>query len=126
MYKRTYSKYGNKKVEYDGYKFDSMKERSRYMELKIMQEHWKIRDMVVHPKPAMVLLDKFENRGTKYRAITYLPDFKYFDEELGVTVIEDVKGWDRKKNKHFTTADFDIKWKMVIHRYGGQYIFKII
>jgi hypothetical protein len=32
-----YNKYNNKKVEYDGYKFDSIKECTRYKQLKLLE-----------------------------------------------------------------------------------------
>ena len=32
-----YNKYNNKKVEYDGYRFDSIKECTRYKQLRLLE-----------------------------------------------------------------------------------------
>lgn len=48
----------------------------------------------------------------------YIADFKYFDAEKGVYVVEDVKGAE--------TEVFRIKRKLFLRKYGDKYIFKIV
>ena len=78
FYKKKRSKYGNKKVECDGHKFDSGKERTRYVVLKNMEDRKEIFDLCLQPKFVFPV-------GFSYRA-----DFGYKTPE-GKNVIEDVK-----------------------------------
>lgn len=81
-------KYKNKKVEADGFMFDSTKEFNRYYELKLLQRAGKISELGVHPK--FELQPKFRDKqGVAHRAITYSGDFSY--TENGLHVVEDVK-----------------------------------
>jgi len=73
-----FNKFHAKKVFYDGIRFDSIAEFSRYKILKLMVHSGKISDFSVHPK--------FElPPGFKYTA-----DFSYSENEK--IVVEDVKG----------------------------------
>lgn len=87
FYKKN--KYGNKKTVIDGMEFDSIKEKNRYVELKYLKLAGKIMDLVLQPR--YLLHDKFEKNGIKYRAITYIADFEYYDVKEQKKVIEDVK-----------------------------------
>lgn len=83
------SKYGNKKVEIDGFKFDSKLEAKRYGELKLLERAGKITGLKVHPKYPIIINDK--------KICTYIADFEYWTKFLDVSkcpecVIEDVKG----------------------------------
>jgi hypothetical protein len=51
-------KYGAKRTEVMGIKFDSKKEANRYLELKMLARAGKIRDLKLQPK--FLLLDKFK------------------------------------------------------------------
>ena len=91
-------KYGNKKVEADGFMFDSTKEFNRYYELKLLQRAGRIRELEVHPK--FELQPKFrDNSGVAHRAITYSGDFAYI--ENGVHVVEDVKSEMTRTLRHY-------------------------
>lgn len=70
------SKFGNTKIEIDGYTFDSLKESRRYIQLKTMQVYGQIINLIVHPV--------FELSICKYYA-----DFSYMQN--GNLVVEDVK-----------------------------------
>lgn len=70
------TKYGNTKIEIDGYVFDSLKESRRYLELKRMQVYIVISDLKVHPV--------FELSVCKYEG-----DFSYYRN--GNFIVEDVK-----------------------------------
>ena len=43
------SKYRNKKVMYDGIKFDSIKEKNRYQQLKLLEQGGEIEDLKNRP-----------------------------------------------------------------------------
>lgn len=91
-------KYNNKKVEADGFVFDSTKEFNRYYELKLLQRAGRIRGLEVHPK--FELQPKFKDKsGVSHRAITYSGDFSYI--ENGVHIVEDVKSAMTRELRHY-------------------------
>jgi len=100
------TKYQNKPVEFDGFRFDSLAEAGRYQELRLLEQAGEISGLVVHPK--YILQEAMTVNGEKIRAITYSGDFQYFDHN-GMQVCEDVKG--------FRTKEFIIKRKLFIARY---------
>jgi hypothetical protein len=80
---RKPSKYGNRKVEYDGHTFDSKAERERYLVLKIREVSGEILDLQPHPVYRLEVNGKLIGR--------YTPDFSYRVAETGEVVVEDVK-----------------------------------
>jgi len=84
-----YNKYNNKKVEYDGYKFDSKKEADFYKKLKALQKAGKVKKIEVHPK--FELQPTFRKNGKTYRAINYYADFLVYYSD-GITKLYDTKG----------------------------------
>lgn len=94
---RRRSKYNAVRCEEDGHRFDSLKERERYRELKSLRREKKIRALKVHWKIPIVV------RGETI--CTYIADFAYTDLERGQHVIEDVKG--------VRTAVYRLKKKLV-------------
>ena len=98
MYKRG-RKYGNRKVQIDGYTFDSVHEGNRYVELKYLLAAGKIKDLELQKQ--YELLPAFRNSGTgkMERPIYYRADFVYYDIERGETVIEDAKSEATRKDK---------------------------
>lgn len=103
--KNKKTKYRAKKCEYDGIKFDSQKERDRYIELKLLEKGGAIRDLQL--QVPFVLQDGFEFNGKKILPIKYIADFTYW--ENGELVIEDVKG--------VKTDVYELKKKMFMYRY---------
>jgi len=103
----TKSKYSNKKVLIDGITFDSMKEANRYRELKLLEKVGEISNLVL--QPVYVLLNGFEYKGEKIRAIKYIGDFEYREVKTGNKVLEDTKG--------FKTKDYLIKVKLLKNKY---------
>lgn len=104
MFKKLFNnkgnKYGNKKVEYNGLKFDSKKEKDRYIFLKEQERIGNIQDLQLQVKYELIPAIKeeyVEHLKTKDRvktrtvqlAITYTCDFQYYKN--GELVIEDVK-----------------------------------
>lgn len=103
----TYRKYNNKKCEVDGIKFDSKREAERYLELKIMERAGAITALVLQPK--YELTPKFKKNGKTYRAMYYIADFEYIENEQKVA--EDLKG--------FKTDVYKIKSKLFEYLYPG-------
>lgn len=100
------TKYKNKKTIYDGMVFDSLKEKNRYIELKLMEKAGIIKDL--KRQVAFILIDK-----SKYgRAIKYMADFTYL--ENNELIIEDVKSSATK------TRVYQLKKRLLAERYGYQ------
>lgn len=103
------NKYGNKKVELDGLKFDSKKEMRRYAELKLLEEAGEISDLRM--QVAYELQPGFyDNEGHKQQAIKYVADFVYLNKDCQ-EIIEDVKSPATRKN-----AVYRLKKKMMAYR----------
>lgn len=89
------SKYGNKKTEVDGIKFDSAKEAKRYSELKLLLKAGKIR--------LLELQKEYELNQGGTHSLKYVADFEYTDSETGERITEDCKGFKtatyKKKNR---------------------------
>jgi len=99
-------KYNAKKVVINGIKFPSEKEGERYVELKMLENAGKIRDLKLQPK--FLLQESFKYKGKTQRAIFYIADFEYIDER-GQRVVEDVKG--------VKTEVYKIKKKLFLKKY---------
>lgn len=99
------SKYHARPVVLDGYKFDSMAEANRYVELKRLQEMHAIACLEVHPR--YLLQTGFTHKGGRERAIFYEPDFQYM--ENGALVVEDVKGME--------TPVYKLKRKLLLYQH---------
>lgn len=82
------NKYKNKKVVYDGIKFDSKKEGAYYLKLKMLEEKGIISDLKLQVK--YELQPKFEFNGKTIRSINYVADFTYMQD--GKLHIVDTKG----------------------------------
>ena len=104
---RSNSKYGNIKVEYDGQKFDSIKERNRYAELQLLQKAGEISELQRQVK--FELQPAFYHAGHKLRPIIYVCDFFY--KEKDKYIIEDVKSPATKNN-----GVYKLKKKMMLYR----------
>lgn len=96
------SKYGNKKVIVDGYKFDSKVEADYYYRLKIEKMKGLIKDFKVHP--TFVVQESFKFKGKNIQQITYTPDFQVIKNDGTIDYI-DIKG-------AIKTAEFRIKEKL--------------
>jgi len=86
---RITGKYGNRRVQLDGYTFDSQAEANRYVELKLLVRGGVISSLRVHP-PYIIQSAFTHKYAGKVREIRYVADFEYV--EKGVQVVEDVKG----------------------------------
>lgn len=110
----AYRKYRNKRVEYEGIVFDSLKEKRRYCQLQIMEKGGIISDLRLQVPfeliPAVyedeVIQMKTKSKVKKrcvQRATTYVADFVY--KRDGKTIVEDTKG--------FRTKEYELKKKMM-------------
>lgn len=83
------SKYNNRKVELDGFTFDSQKEARRYSELKILVRVGEISELELQKSFVLAESVKFNNEPRAKPDIRYVADFAYM--ENGVMIVEDVK-----------------------------------
>lgn len=83
-------KYGNRKAEWEGQKFDSQAELARYRSLLILQRAGKIAGLT--RQVSFVLAPKVIINGVAKRSLIYRADFGYTDLQTGKAVVEDVKG----------------------------------
>lgn len=102
-------KYHNKKCEYKGLKFDSLKERNHYIVLEHLEKTNQIKDLKRQVK--FELQPSFKLNGKTIRAINYIADFTYLKD--GVLVIVDVKSEITRKDKVYI-----LKKKMFQYKYG--------
>lgn len=108
------SKFGAVKTEVNGVKFASKAEAERYKTLLEAQARGIISGLELQPR--FTLLDKFECRGEKIRAIEYVADFRY--ALPGREVVEDVKG--------MILPEFKLKLKLWKRLFGESYEFRIV
>lgn len=105
--KEKQNKYQNKKVVYDDIQFDSIKEKNRYIQLRLLEKAGEIKDLEL--QKTFILQPSFKKNGTTYRAITYKADFTYLDLRTNKNVVEDTKG--------FKTEVYKIKKKLFEYVY---------
>ena len=113
------NKYKNEKVEFDGIKFDSKRERDRYMVLKDAERRGVISELKCQPKFTLIPAQYHEEakqiktkvkmvRRCDFRAITYTGDFQYVKD--GKVVVEDIK-----ISPKLVPVEFKIKEKMMYY-----------
>ena len=98
------SKYGNKKITFNGIVFDSVAEANRYKQLTLLQKASKISNLKTQVK--ITLLDSFKLDKSTIRGISYYADFQYTED--GKTIIEDYKG--------FKTEVYKLKRKLLLSK----------
>lgn len=101
-------KYHNKKVEYDGYTFDSIREKNYYIKLKLLEKAGKIKELELQKEYELQPSFKLNNKTS--RKITYRADFTYKTTEDDKLHVIDVKG--------FRTDVYRLKKKLFEYRYG--------
>jgi len=104
------SKYKNVRCEYQGLKFDSAKERDRYITLKVLETQGIITDLKHWVKYLLIAVP-----NAKYQ-LAYIADFTYMRD--GELVVEDVKPFDRKTGKYLLSALFKRKAKLMKRVHG--------
>lgn len=102
------NKYHNKKVIYNGITFDSIKEKNRYTELKLLERSGIIKELKLQYE--FELQPKYvNNKGKHVRSIKYKADFFYYNNQRGIYIVEDTKG--------FRTDVYKLKKKMFEYVY---------
>lgn len=104
-------------------KFDSKKEFIRFLELSIMEKNGAIQGL--KRQVPLLIQPAVEYQGERLLPITYCADFVYTDTASGETVVEDVKGYDKKRDIWLTTQTFQLKWKLLKAKYPS-YVFKLV
>jgi hypothetical protein len=103
------SKFGNVKVEIDGYKFDSRKESEFYGSLKIKKQAGLIKDFKMQVPYNIVV--------NNIHIANYFLDFEVENNDGTIEYI-DIKGKDKKTNKFIKTGVFALKKRLVEAIYG--------
>lgn len=88
-------KYGNRRVTIDGINFASVKEGTRYGQLKLLERAGAIQNLQLQPRFLLMVAGK--------KICTYVGDFQYLEKDGGV-VVEDAKG--------FKTPEYKLKAKL--------------
>lgn len=106
------SKYGNRKVTTPDGTFDSVKEYSRWQELKLLQRAGEIHDLQRQVPFVLIPKQKDECGKVVERELKYIADFVYLanDGTGWHRVVEDVKG--------LKTEVYRIKKKLMLYRNG--------
>ena len=94
-------KYGNKKIEINGVKFDSVKESKRYQALLLLQRAGEISDLELQPKFELVKGVKFSGDARAKPAVRYFADFAYTETATGKRIVEDVKSPVTKEKPYY-------------------------
>lgn len=102
--------------------FDSIKEFEHWNALQTLARAGVIQDLQ-RQVPILIAPAATVYGGEKIRKIEYKADFVYVKD--GVTVIEDVKPFDKKSGKHLLTKDFALKWKLLKAKYPA-WIFQLV
>lgn len=97
----------SKKTVIDGIVFDSKTEAEYYEYLKRLEKDKKIYRLRCHP--VYELQKPIERHGKKYKAIKYIADFAYWNEEEKTHVVVDVKG--------YAMEDAKLKRKLFVYNY---------
>ena len=110
------NKYRNKKVEYQGIKFDSTKEKNYYLILKDRERKGEIYDLKLQSE--YELQPAYELNGKKIRPIIYRADFVYMERLNGdIPMAKEVVA-DVKPSKTYQTPEYKLKKKMMGYVYG--------
>nr|DAW57944.1 MAG TPA: Endonuclease [Caudoviricetes sp.] len=107
------NKYGNKKINTPDGKFDSHKEYSEWINLKILEKTGKIKNL--ERQKEFQLIPTIRTSQETLRRTSYIADFFYFDINLNSYVVQDTKG--------FPTPEYIIKKKLMLWLYP-KIIFK--
>ena len=103
------NKYGNKKIETEDGKFDSLREYKRWCELKLLQKAKIISGLARQVPYVLIPVQKDKDSGKMIeREVKYIADFVYTMD--GKTVVEDTKG--------MRTPEYIIKRKLMLKEHG--------
>ena len=106
------NKYRNRKVTVDGITFDSVKEFSRWKELKLLERAGEIYELKRQVPFVVIPVQKDEKGKVIERETKYIADFTYRDRKTNRIVVEDVKSSATK------TKEYILKRKLMLYRHG--------
>lgn len=101
------SKYHNRKIQYDGMTFDSVKEKCRYVQLRMLEQSGAISGLQRQVKYVLIPSQRHEGKLAE-RECSYYADFVY--TQNGITIVEDTKG--------VRTPVYRIKRKLMLYVHG--------
>ena len=104
------TKYSNRKVTAADGVFDSVKEFSRWQELKLLQRAGEIYELRRQVPYVLIPSQKDENGRVIEREVKYIADFTYRSMKDHRLVVEDTKG--------MKTREYIIKRKLMLYRLG--------
>lgn len=104
------NKYRNIKTTYDDIKFDSKKEKNRYIQLKQLEKLGYIKDLKM--QVPYLLIDTIKYKGKTYPKTQYYVDFQYTEVKTGKVIVEDVKSEITRKDKTYR-----LKIKLLLSKY---------
>ena len=127
--RKQVNKLRNKKVSVNGILFDSKREASRYWELRMLERNGKISNLELQKEYELIpaqyeTFPRYGKKGQRLKdgqrcieqAVKYIADFVYTDNETGLEVVEDAKGY--RDPKSATYAKFVIKRKLMLYIHG--------
>ena len=103
-------KYNNEPVEFDGHKFDSVKESEYYLLFRQQEKNGEIKDLKLQ-YPIEIQPAFTDKQGNKHKAIIYKADFFFYDVKHKTWRIIDVKGGEATK-----TAVYKLKKKLLLYK----------
>lgn len=103
-------KYSNRKVTSEDGTFDSVKEYSRWQELKLLEKAGEIYELQRQVPFILIPTQKDENGKVIERQCWYVADFTYRNRSDNRLVVEDTKG--------MRTKEYIIKRKLMLYRNG--------
>lgn len=114
------NKYNARKTVINGITFDSIKESVRYQELKLLERGGVIKDLELQPRYDVVV--------NGHKICYYKADFRYWDNEKGEQVVEDVKAMPKsdKALKKFKQTDAWRRYRLKKKLVEALYPIKIV
>lgn len=110
MRHKSHNKYQAKRaVCKQGHTHDSQKEAKRCNELHLLAQGGEISQLEMQKKYILLPKAAYAKPTKNERGIAYVADFVYYDNTLGKTVVEDVKG--------IRTKEYILKRKLFKHLY---------
>lgn len=109
-------KYNNTPCEYDGFKFDSLRERNYYIYLREKQKQGLITNLKLQ-EPIEILEAFTDSRGIKHKPIIYRADFTYIEPVTQKGITGYIKHYiDVKGGKATQTAVYKLKKKLLAYK----------
>jgi hypothetical protein len=109
------NKYHNKKVQAEGFTFDSQKEYREYLELKQRKQIGDIKDFWHHYIVKLIVNEKL--------ICKVIVDFKIQNNDDSITY-EDIKAYNKKTGKYIVTTASRLKYKLFTALHNAIILYK--